>query len=70
MTQICVILDMDGTLLDSEELYFIVWQMALHNISLEVDRKVFVEHFGKCNLINLPIHLGFPTQQSPISRIA
>lgn len=59
MPQICVIWDMDGTLIDSKELHYLTWQMALKKISLDLDRKVFDEHFGKSNLISLPLYLGF-----------
>jgi HAD superfamily hydrolase (TIGR01509 family) len=51
--------DMDGTIIDTEEWHFKIWQQTFQHHGFELDQHLFKENFGRNNREAIPILLGF-----------
>lgn len=64
-----VLWDMDGTLIDSEELHWISWRDTLANEGLTITREQFLASFGQRNDSIIPRWLGAASTPERIERI-
>jgi beta-phosphoglucomutase len=53
-----VLWDMDGTLVDSEELHWIAWRTTMANEGIAITREQFLSTFGQRNDSIVPTWLG------------
>jgi len=65
-----VLWDMDGTLIDSEELHWISWQNTMANEGITITREQFLASFGQRNDSIIPQWLGSAATPERIERIA
>lgn len=56
--------DMDGTIIDTEEWHFLIWQQTFERHGFELDQQVFKDNFGRNNREAIPIFLGFDPSPS------
>jgi beta-phosphoglucomutase family hydrolase len=64
-----VLWDMDGTLVDSEELHWIAWRDTMANEGIVVTREQFLSTFGQRNDSIIPAWLGSAASAERIERI-
>jgi HAD superfamily hydrolase (TIGR01509 family) len=64
-----VLWDMDGTLVDSEELHWIAWRNSMANEGIVITREQFVSTFGQRNDSIIPSWLGFEATPERVERI-
>jgi beta-phosphoglucomutase-like phosphatase (HAD superfamily) len=64
-----VLWDMDGTLINSEELHWIAWRETLANEGVVVTREQFLSTFGQRNDSIIPTVLGSAATSEQIERI-
>ena len=64
-----VLWDMDGTLVDSEELHWIAWRNTMANEGVVITRKQFLATFGQRNDSIIPSWLGSAASSERIERI-
>jgi beta-phosphoglucomutase len=64
-----VLWDMDGTLINSEELHWIAWRNTMANEDLVITREQFLSTFGQRNDSIIPSWLGSATSPERIERI-
>jgi len=65
-----VLWDMDGTLIDSEELHWISWRDTLANEGIVITREQFLSSFGQRNDSIIPRWLGAAATPERIERIS
>jgi HAD superfamily hydrolase (TIGR01509 family) len=65
-----VLWDMDGTLVNSEELHWISWRNTMAKEGIVITREQFLSTFGKRNDSIIPFWLGSTTTGERIERIA
>ena len=65
-----VLWDMDGTLIDSEELHWISWRNTLANEGITITREQFLSSFGQRNDSIIPRWLGAAATPEHIERIS
>jgi beta-phosphoglucomutase len=65
-----VLWDMDGTLIDSEELHWASWRETMANEGIAITREQFLSSFGQRNDSILPQWLGAAATPERIERIA
>jgi beta-phosphoglucomutase family hydrolase len=65
-----VLWDMDGTLIDSEELHWISWRNTLANEGITITREQFLSSFGQRNDSIIPRWLGAAATPERIERIS
>jgi len=65
-----VLWDMDGTLIDSEELHWRSWQETLAREGVSISREQFLSSFGQRNDSILPRWLGAAATPERVERIA
>ena len=65
-----VLWDMDGTLIDSEELHWISWRNTMANEGIAITREQFLASFGQRNDSIIPQWLGAAATPERIERIA
>jgi len=65
-----VLWDMDGTLIDSEELHWISWQNTLLSEGILITREQFLSSFGQRNDSIIPQWLGTASTPERIEKIA
>ena len=65
-----VLWDMDGTLIDSEELHWISWRDTLANEGITITREQFLASFGQRNDSIIPRWLGAAATPERIERIS
>lgn len=65
-----VLWDMDGTLIDSEELHWISWQASLANEGVHITHDQFLSSFGQRNDSIIPLWLGAAASLERIARIS
>ena len=65
-----VLWDMDGTLVDSEELHWISWRNTMANEGIIITREQFLSTFGQRNDSIIPAWLGSAATAERIERIA
>ena len=65
-----VLWDMDGTLIDSEELHWISWRNALADEGITITREQFLSSFGQRNDSIIPRWLGAAATPEHIERIS
>jgi beta-phosphoglucomutase len=65
-----VLWDMDGTLIDSEELHWIAWRDTMANEGIAITREQFLTSFGQRNDSIIPKWLGAASTQERIDLIA
>ncbi len=65
-----VLWDMDGTLVNSEELHWIAWRSTMVNEGVSVTREQFLSTFGQRNDSIIPKWLGSAATPERIERIA
>ena len=65
-----VLWDMDGTLIDSEDLHWIAWRNALANEGVFITHSQFLSSFGQRNDSILPQWLGAQATPARMERIA
>ena len=65
-----VLWDMDGTLIDSEELHWISWRNTLANEGITITREQFLASFGQRNDSILPQWLGTAASPERIGEIS
>jgi beta-phosphoglucomutase len=65
-----VLWDMDGTLIDSEELHWISWRNALADEGITITREQFLSSFGQRNDSIIPRWLGVAATPEHIERIS
>src|ERR1700752_807518 len=64
-----VLWDMDGTLVDSEELHWMAWRDTMANEGIVVTREQFLSTFGQRNDSIIPAWLGSAASAERIERI-
>ena len=64
-----VLWDMDGTLVDSEELHWIAWRDTMANEGIVITREQFLATFGQRNDSIIPAWLGSAATPERIERI-
>jgi beta-phosphoglucomutase-like phosphatase (HAD superfamily) len=64
-----VLWDMDGTLIDSEELHWIAWRNTMANEGVVITREHFLATFGQRNDSIIPAWLDSPASAERIERI-
>jgi HAD superfamily hydrolase (TIGR01509 family) len=64
-----VLWDMDGTLIDSEELHWIAWRDTMANEGIVIKREQFLATFGQRNDSIIPFWLGSAATRERIERI-
>ena len=64
-----VLWDMDGTLIDSEELHWISWRDTMSNEGIPITRDQFLASFGQRNDSIIPRWLGAVSTRERIERI-
>ncbi len=64
-----VLWDMDGTLIDSEELHWISWRNTMANEGITITREQFLASFGQRNDSIIPRWLGAASTPERIERI-
>jgi beta-phosphoglucomutase len=64
-----VLWDMDGTLVDSEELHWIAWRDTMANEGIVITREQFLSTFGQRNDSIIPVWLGSAASAERIARI-
>jgi HAD superfamily hydrolase (TIGR01509 family) len=65
-----VIWDMDGVLVDTAELHFLSWNLALSEVGIDFGRARFNQYFGMSNPDTLGALLGRPAAEAEIRQIA
>ncbi len=65
-----VLWDMDGTLINSEELHWISWRTTMANEGIAITREQFLASFGQRNDSILPRWLGAAATSERIERIS
>src|SRR5215469_14294011 len=65
-----VLWDMDGTLIDSEELHWISWRDTLANEGVTITHEQFLASFGQRNDSILPQWLGVAVSPERIEEIS
>jgi len=65
-----VLWDMDGTLIDSEELHWIAWRTTTANEGVTITREQFLASFGQRNDSIIPQWLGAAATPERIEKIA
>ena len=65
-----VLWDMDGTLIDSEELHWIAWRDTMANEGIVITREQFLASFGQRNDSIIPAWLGRGAPPERVERIA
>ena len=65
-----VLWDMDGTLIDSEQLHWIAWRNTMASESIPITREQFLSSFGQRNDSIIPQWLGAASTPERIERIA
>jgi len=65
-----VLWDMDGTLINSEELHWIAWRETLANEGVAITREQFLSTFGQRNDSIIPTLLGSAATAERVERIA
>jgi beta-phosphoglucomutase family hydrolase len=65
-----VLWDMDGTLIDSEELHWISWRDTMVNEGIAITREQFLSSFGQRNDSIIPRWLGAASTPESIEKIA
>ena len=65
-----VLWDMDGTLIDSEELHWISWRDTMANEGITITREEFLASFGQRNDSIIPRWLGAAATPERIERIS
>ena len=65
-----VLWDMDGTLIDSEELHWISWRTTMANEGIAITREQFLASFGQRNDSIIPRWLGAAATPERIERIS
>jgi beta-phosphoglucomutase family hydrolase len=65
-----VLWDMDGTLIDSEELHWAAWRNTMANEGIPITREQFLASFGQRNDSILPRWLGAAATPERIEKIA
>src|SRR5262249_32833989 len=65
-----VLWDMDGTLIDSEELHWVSWRNTMANEGIVITREQFLSSFGQRNDSILSRWLGNTVTPASIERIA
>jgi HAD superfamily hydrolase (TIGR01509 family) len=64
-----VLWDMDGTLINSEELHWIAWRETMANEGIVITREQFLSTFGQRNDSIIPVWLGAAADPERIERI-
>lgn len=64
-----VLWDMDGTLVNSEELHWISWRNTMTNEDVAITREQFLSTFGQRNDSIIPVWLGSAASAERIERI-
>jgi len=64
-----VLWDMDGTLINSEELHWIAWRETMANEGIVITREQFRSTFGQRNDSIIPASLGSSTTAQRVARI-
>ena len=64
-----VLWDMDGTLVNSEELHWISWRNTMANEDVAITREQFLSTFGQRNDSIIPVWLGSAASAERIERI-
>jgi beta-phosphoglucomutase len=64
-----VLWDMDGTLIDSEELHWLSWCEALGREGIRVTREQFLSSFGQRNASIIPVWLGAESSDERVEKI-
>jgi len=65
-----VLWDMDGTLVDSEELHWISWRETMANEGIAITREQFLASFGQRNDSTIPRWLGAASTPERVERIS
>lgn len=64
LSQVVILWDLDGTIIDSTECHYKTWVAALEKHGYSLSREVFKEHYGRNTKAVLPIYLGFEPDPS------
>src|SRR5262249_48444750 len=65
-----VLWDMDGTLVDSEELHWLSWQETLASEGVTITREQFLASFGQRNDSIIPQWLGAASTRERVEQIS
>jgi len=68
--QICLLWDLDGTIIDSIDLHFESWRQAFKNFNMSVTRSKFEETFGSNNHICIAGFLGHEPDERLFTEIS
>lgn len=69
LSELCVLWDMDGTLVDSYELHYQTWRLAMLEVNVVLERQTFNENFGRTNRMSLPNYLGYEPNESHYEKL-
>lgn len=59
MSNIGILWDLDGTLVDTKDLHFQSWHEAMLTVGMDLDYQLFQQNFGRNNAEIIPIYLGY-----------
>lgn len=68
-TNLAILWDMDGTILDSKMCHFMSWRDTLKKHGFELNQDVYDENFGRNTRTILPLFLGFKPDKGVMKRI-
>ncbi|MFZ3069946.1 MAG: HAD family phosphatase [Anaerolineaceae bacterium] len=64
ISNLAVLWDMDGTILDTLELHYLTWKEALNGRTTLFSYELFRQNFGSNNRLSLPIYLGYEPDEA------
>ena len=70
ISDLAILWDMDGTILDTFELHYETWQETFAGRDITFNQEIFRSHFGANNRETVPIYLGYEPDDSTYTQIA
>jgi beta-phosphoglucomutase len=67
--KICILWDMDGTIIDSFDLHYESWRQALLEADVNLTRAKFKESFGRNNRISIAHYLGYEPDEALFQKL-
>jgi len=70
ISEIGILWDLDGTLMDTKDLHFRSWHEAMLTVGMSLDYQLFEQNFGRNNTEIIPIYLGYTPGKSLQSQLS
>ena len=68
-SDLAILWDMDGTIIDSSECHYFTWKETLRSLGFEIDREAYHENFGRNNQTLVPLLIGFEPDPEQLKKI-